>query len=183
MSEYSREWYERNKQSVLDKQKKYRCENKEAINARRRARYLENREKCISRASLFQKKNPESARASTKKWAAENKDKIAEWRKNNPFKMREYYNRRRLREGAGNGFSKQDIEILLQQQVGRCNYCHSSLIENKMHVDHIIPISRGGEHSSRNIQLLCMSCNCSKGQKMPIDWAFYFCSSRPFLEL
>jgi 5-methylcytosine-specific restriction endonuclease McrA len=32
-------------------------------------------------------------------------------------------------------------------------------------LDHIIPLSRGGEHSYRNVQCLCRSCNGSKGSK------------------
>jgi 5-methylcytosine-specific restriction endonuclease McrA len=30
-------------------------------------------------------------------------------------------------------------------------------------IDHIFPISRGGQNNKSNLRLLCMSCNCSKG--------------------
>ncbi|MGW1160374.1 HNH endonuclease [Streptomyces sp. NPDC002519] len=32
-------------------------------------------------------------------------------------------------------------------------------------VDHIVPLSRGGEHSLRNAQTLCLGCNSSKQDK------------------
>jgi 5-methylcytosine-specific restriction endonuclease McrA len=33
------------------------------------------------------------------------------------------------------------------------------------HVDHIFPRARGGRNVDTNLQLLCMSCNSSKGAK------------------
>jgi predicted restriction endonuclease len=33
------------------------------------------------------------------------------------------------------------------------------------HIDHIKPFSKGGKCIPKNFQLLCCSCNCSKGDK------------------
>lgn len=35
-------------------------------------------------------------------------------------------------------------------------------------IDHIIPLSKGGEHSMGNVQLLCYHCNVKKGAKVPV---------------
>ncbi len=32
-------------------------------------------------------------------------------------------------------------------------------------IDHIIPLSQGGEHSYKNTQLACFECNCKKGDR------------------
>ena len=39
-----------------------------------------------------------------------------------------------------------------------------------MEVDHIVPRSRGGEHTWDNVQLLCGPCNRSKGNKTMAQW-------------
>lgn len=46
---------------------------------------------------------------------------------------------------------------------GRCVECGSN---NKLEYDHLIPVSKGGSNTERNIQLLCEKCNRSKGGKI-----------------
>lgn len=47
-----------------------------------------------------------------------------------------------------------------QRDQGKCVKCGSS---EKLEFDHVIPIAKGGSNTERNIQLLCESCNRSKG--------------------
>ena len=37
-------------------------------------------------------------------------------------------------------------------------------------LDHIIPISRGGNHSVGNIMTLCFTCNASKNARLLVEW-------------
>lgn len=39
-------------------------------------------------------------------------------------------------------------------------------------MEHLIPISRGGNHSIGNIATLCFSCNVSKGAKLFVEWKY-----------
>ncbi|MCY4531177.1 MAG: HNH endonuclease [Gammaproteobacteria bacterium] len=67
------------------------------------------------------------------------------------------------------------IGQMMEQQHGRCafRWCGASLDEG-YHVDHIVPLSRGGTHEPGNVQLLCPRCNISKGAK-PIEDVFDEC--------
>lgn len=44
-------------------------------------------------------------------------------------------------------------------------YCHVCGTTRNLHIDHIIPISRGGKTEMSNLQVLCKKCNLQKGNK------------------
>ncbi|MGE4613767.1 MAG: HNH endonuclease signature motif containing protein, partial [Planctomycetota bacterium] len=39
-----------------------------------------------------------------------------------------------------------------------------------IHVDHIVPLSKGGETTLDNLQVLCIDCNLGKGNRDDTDW-------------
>ncbi len=54
-----------------------------------------------------------------------------------------------------------DVKMFVwQRDGGHCAKCGS---QEKLEYDHIIPVSKGGSNTARNIQLLCEKCNRSKG--------------------
>ena len=50
-----------------------------------------------------------------------------------------------------------------QRDQGKCVECGSKA---KLEYDHIVPFSKGGSNTERNIQLLCEHCNRSKSNKI-----------------
>lgn len=48
-----------------------------------------------------------------------------------------------------------------------CLYCGCTRM---LHVDHIVPVSRGGSNAFDNLNTSCGSCNRSKGQKTLEEW-------------
>ena len=54
-------------------------------------------------------------------------------------------------------------DIVWNRDGGKCVECGSN---QKIEFDHIIPFSKGGANTARNLQLLCESCNRSKSDKI-----------------
>ena len=49
-----------------------------------------------------------------------------------------------------------------------CVYCGKLVTHLTLHIDHVVPISRGGGNSMENLCVACKKCNLAKGAKM--DW-------------
>lgn len=52
----------------------------------------------------------------------------------------------------------------------RCFYCNASLLGRERHVDHMIPLSRGGRSEWSNLVVACARCNLSKADRRLEDW-------------
>lgn len=99
------------------------------------------------------------------------KETSARWRSNNKDVISVHARRQKaIRRSVDGKFSIKEIRNLKETQRSKCINCFSS-IKDKYHVDHIIPIKLGGTNNIENIQLLCPTCNLSKGAKDPIYWA------------
>jgi 5-methylcytosine-specific restriction endonuclease McrA len=63
---------------------------------------------------------------------------------------------------------KDRIPLNLRRQVVerdglRCVYCDEDLTNAEVHLDHVIPESKGGLTVYSNLQVTCRKCNLSKG--------------------
>lgn len=47
-------------------------------------------------------------------------------------------------------------------KIGKCEFCGS---DEKLSIDHIKPISKGGTNDRENLQCLCLPCNLQKSNK------------------
>lgn len=79
---------------------------------------------------------------------------------------RVYYARYRARKaGAEGSHTWGDIQEKWREQHGFCALC-GQIMSGGFHVDHIIPLSKGGSDYPDNIQLACPPCNIGKGNKL-----------------
>lgn len=76
------------------------------------------------------------------------------------LRQREFAKRQR---GAMTPSLRHDI---LVRDGFRCKYCGATAADGaKLHVDHIIPIAKGGKTEPSNLQTLCETCNLGKSDK------------------
>ena len=60
-------------------------------------------------------------------------------------------------------------EYIKQRDHYTCQICGDSVYKNPdiiLEIDHIIPVSKGGETVEYNLQTLCRTCNRRKSNKM-----------------
>jgi 5-methylcytosine-specific restriction endonuclease McrA len=64
----------------------------------------------------------------------------------------------------------------------QCVYCGSY---KNLTIDHVIPQSRGGQHTFENLVCACANCNYEKGDRTPQQWGKlpYIKPYRPFSKL
>jgi hypothetical protein len=130
--------------------------------ARKRAQQLANRERLNELARAARERNPELANARSARYARSPKGKLN-------GVMGEQ--RRRARKRAAEGSHTVDeLKALFQRQRGKCAYCGVS-IRNGYHIDHVIPLARGGSNWIANIALACAKCNLTKSATDPIEFA------------
>ncbi len=68
-----------------------------------------------------------------------------------------------------NKFDAVFLQKLCELQKWKCACCGVS-IRQKRHLDHIVPLSKGGLHHKLNVQFLCPPCNMKKHSKDPLDF-------------
>jgi 5-methylcytosine-specific restriction endonuclease McrA len=91
------------------------------------------------------------------------------WAKDNPEKRATYTrNCRAKRRMAKGKHTQDDVVRILAAQKSKCAICKTP-VRSKYHVDHIIPIARGGSNGPENIQILCGGCNTRKWAHDPIE--------------
>lgn len=142
---------------------------------RRREKYKQNPELCRESIYKFRRENPEHIRDIKKRYYRNNEEKIkaavSKYRRDNKEKVKTWTRQYRARrKGAIGSHNQEDVELLYERQKMLCASC-AKHIKNGYHVDHIVPLSKGGTDNPDNIQLLCPSCNCSKQDKTPQEWA------------
>lgn len=67
--------------------------------------------------------------------------------------------------GSGDKIRAQQIASMLERQKRRCWWCGKKIKGNDYHVDHVIPITRGGSNDIGNLCIACPSCNLRKGAR------------------
>ena len=150
-----RAYYEANRERINAKHRAYHEANKDKIKDYRRAHYEANREEMIAKMQAWYEANRGRVYA-----------RVRAWQLANPEATLDYANRRRARKKANGVYAITDKE-LRRIYSSPCAACGSF---NRIEADHVIPIARGGHHGIGNLQPLCKSCNCSKGDRLMVEW-------------
>jgi 5-methylcytosine-specific restriction endonuclease McrA len=107
-------------------------------------------------------------------WARNNRDKVAKserkYYETHPEMIRKKQAARRAKQSGNKTYLITKSEWL-KFYAQECFYCKSKT--KTMTIEHLIPISRGGNHSIGNLTTLCLSCNSSKSGKTWMEWRMW----------
>jgi 5-methylcytosine-specific restriction endonuclease McrA len=119
-------------------------------------------------------KNPQAA----SKWKREHPELYREcqrqWARANPGKVRAASNRRRarLKNALTDDTATVFYTFVRSKDRIRCYYCGEWFSGKEVHVDHVIALSKDGNHASENLCASCPKCNLKKGSKLPSEIQF-----------
>ena len=162
-SEKSRERHRNNQEHIRTQKKEYERIHVKEISTRKKQYYLNNKEKISARSKKWREDNPERYRAMVRKG-------MARWMRQNREKYLENHRRtkrhRRAREhNAPGSFTEIEFWVVCINQGWRCTGCDCSINKKTATRDHIVPLSKGGSDFIKNIQAMCLRCNCRKGTR------------------
>lgn len=138
-----------------ERDRRWRRENPKKNAAKKRRHYLKHH------AEIRVRKNAKTD-------PVENRRRVREWALANPERARELHrasqNAREARK-RGQFVEVVDPQVVWERDEGICGICHLPAERDDFHVDHVIPLSKGGEHSYANTQVSHPPCNLRKGAK------------------
>jgi len=161
IAEYKKQYGENNKEKIFKYKTQYREDNKEKISEYGKQYYLGHKEQIAEK---------------NRQYNINNKKQLAR-------KKRQYYLKnpnistnsraRRLKIIGSSEISTAEWKDIMELCDWRCIYCGVPLTKINRSVDHILPLSKGGQHNKRNLVPVCRLCNSSKNDKFLYDWPFF----------
>lgn len=109
----------------------------------------------------YNKKNSEKKRLTAKEWAKNNPDK-------RKFIIFNYDSKRRAIKKKGDSFIAVKQWADNQQKI--CYWCNVEC-KSEYHIDHYVPLAKGGTHTIDNLVIACPKCNLTKNAKDPYKFA------------
>jgi 5-methylcytosine-specific restriction endonuclease McrA len=154
-----RKWQRENWGKVLEYSQEYR----ESMTEREKEEYR------LSRAAWYQSvKDEYNARRRA------NRDRNNEWgrdyyRRNCELIKQRERNKRAKKRASSGQHTPDDVREQFERQNGRCYWCCVKCGES-YHVDHVVPLSRGGSNGKENIVVACRLCNLRKNARAAMDF-------------
>ena len=168
-------YFQKNKEKILKRNKDYTSQHQEESKIYQKAYHEKHREKRLARNKKRYANNKAHRQAKNREWLEDNKERFKEYQKQyaktevgKASIQKAKHKRRAVKYGVGyESFSA--IEIF-ERDGYICQACHIKTrpdFKNPYHpkrpqIDHIQPLSRGGQHTRKNTQCLCRLCNSVK---------------------
>lgn len=116
---------------------------------------------------IYQTNNREKFANYAKKWREKNPGYFKTWQSANLDRCLTIGHRYRARKLKA-FIEDVSLSVVYDRDKGVCGICHFSVSSKEKSLDHVVPLSKGGEHSYANVQLAHLLCNSRKGAKFTL---------------
>jgi 5-methylcytosine-specific restriction endonuclease McrA len=171
-----------NRERLQEQERLYRQTHADEVAARRKAYWETHRDKQIPQLRAYRqahkedfvayRKNerltqPDKLAARNKAYCEAHREELRAYRATRREETRINANNTRARKcGARGVFTIAEWRALCAWFNGACLCCGAT---EKLTIDHVVPLSKGGLNTTANIQILCIHCNKRKQSKV-IDY-------------
>lgn len=164
----------------------YRASHKDKCKATRLAYYTAHRDECKANNAIYSAGHKDERAASDTAYRASHRDEIrtygraysvthkderkasnAHWQKEHPERKAASCHNRRVFLGSVR-LTADVIQEVKAEYGGLCPYCNRPIL--KGHIDHIVPVSKGGTNERDNLVWACAPCNESKRNKSLLEF-------------
>jgi 5-methylcytosine-specific restriction endonuclease McrA len=136
-----------------------------------------NSDKISETNKSYRENNSDRLREYQREWVKENRDRVNENNKRyrQTEKGKELAYRKNMKRRSHKHrvyFRPHHRKVILDRDSWKCRCCGVDVHDrrdntpDKAHIDHIVPISKGGNSEPDNLQVLCRTCNLSKADKI-----------------
>lgn len=172
---HTKEYARRKREQIAEQQREYRLAHKKQIAEQKRECYLAHKKQIAKQQAKYclahKKQRAEQQREYRLKHKTQRVEYMKEYCQTERAHLLERCSSQRKRarkaEAGGDGVTPEEFVRIIKNQSGKCNLCGKNFINARpATIDHILALSKGGDHDSSNIQALCGSCNSSKHAKI-----------------
>lgn len=174
----------------IERMAAWRAENPDKTSAYSAAYYAEHREERLAYNATYREAHREEIAAGKRAWeGAHEQERLAQreehlgdhaeatkrWRTRHPEQRGVDRRNRRAREANAPGsHTAADVTAQYARQGGRCYWCGEKTGRH-YHVDHVVPLAKGGSNGPENLVISCPTCNLRKSTKLPHEFAERMC--------
>lgn len=178
-------YYEKHRDEILERNKKWRENNRDQSLAILRKYRTENKEKCLECSQKWRVEHPEKLKEAIENRKKNDPGHLKKWRHKKgiskhytsdlgvsytkEYKKAKRHERKMLFKKGGK-LTTATVQLVYEDNIKRfgtltCYLCLEFITFSKDHLEHKIPLSRGGTNEYSNLGIACQHCNCTKHNK------------------
>lgn len=160
---YMRRYQRKNRKRLAAKARANALKNREAVRARQRKWYLANKSKVVAKARTSALRHPTKRKANSRRFYHRNRDY---------YRAAVVLRRARLCSATVGDVKAitAHYKTIRNAKSVACHWCRKPVPKGHRHIDHVVPLAKGGSHCVTNLVPACASCNRRKSAKLPGDF-------------